>query len=247
MERKTSAAFLEEEAEATVESSESTLTESESVPIGGPRTNKQIRLTAGRLAELQNYFAPPEKPVDSAVSRHASFIVVAGQTKADDILNNDIGVGGARIFMTALIDDKDNRLTSVLGGEEVRLRVCVAAEEFVEKPIVGFQIKNDRGLTLIADNSYVATKNSDMSLEAGDVITVDFCFRMPLVSKGDYVVRVGFANGAENNNALLDVQHEALLLTCVSSGMRHGLVGIPMLGIEVNRKLASSFDETKKT
>ena len=36
---------------------------------------------------------------------------------------------------------------------------------------------------------------------------------------------------------MLDTWEEALILHCVTSQVRHGLVGVPMLGVDVSREV----------
>jgi lipopolysaccharide transport system ATP-binding protein len=126
----------------------------------------------------------------------------------------------------------------VIGGEIASLTVRAIAERPIERPILGFQLKNRLGLTLVAENTVLVSRDQDMALQPGEVITARFRFAMPLVPIGEYVIRTGLANGVEDRNALLDVRHEALLLRCVASTARHGLVGIPMLGIDMSRASA---------
>jgi lipopolysaccharide transport system ATP-binding protein len=151
-------------------------------------------------------------------------------------------VGGGKIFSVTITDDQGGALSTVLGGEIVWLTVRAIAEKPILRPILGFQLKNHLGLPLVAENTFLATREQDIGLQPGEVISARFRFMMPLVSVGEYVVRAGFADGVEDNNALIDVKHEALLLRCDTSGVRHGLIGIPMLAIDVTRDRPSELN-----
>jgi lipopolysaccharide transport system ATP-binding protein len=121
------------------------------------------------------------------------------------------------------------------GGEIVCLVVRAVAEKPILKPILGFQLKNKMGLPLVAENTCLMTRQDDIGLQPGEIVSARFNFALPLLAVGEYVIRAGFADGVEDNNALIDVRHEALLLRCQTSGARHGLIGVPMLGIEMAR------------
>jgi lipopolysaccharide transport system ATP-binding protein len=155
------------------------------------------------------------------------------RSSVEDWMDGDGAVGGGKIFDVAITDAQGGLVPSVLGGEIICLTVRAVAERVIERPILGFQLKNNLGLTLIAENTFLVTREEEIALWPGAVITAKFHFVMPLVPVGEYVIRAGLADGVEDNNALIHVRHDALLLRCETSGVRHGLIGIPMLGIDI--------------
>ena len=203
------------------------------------RPPKEIRLSASQLAALKDHFQPRSLP--SAMAATGGRVEVAEiPPDASDALDGDTGVGGGRIFSVAVTDENGLPLTSFVGAEAVNVTVQAVAERPVQRPILGFQIKNRTGLTLIAENTSAMANGEDFALQPGEVLCASFRFCMPLLPVGDYVVRAGFADGVEDHNALIDVRHEALLLRCRTSGARHGLVGVPMLDVNLRRVAAPS-------
>jgi lipopolysaccharide transport system ATP-binding protein len=207
----------------------------------GPRAPGALHLSSRQVAALRDHFEPSQNQSAVKEARHASFTISQECVRIDEILQGSSGVGGGRVVMVALTRNDGATLASVLGGEEVRLKVTAVADRDLAKPILGFQLMNDRGLTLFAENSSVATQDAPFPLRSGDAVTAQFAFRMPLLPVGDYMFRVGFADGDEHNNALLDVRMDALLLRCETSGARHGLVGVPLLGLSLIREEGAIF------
>jgi lipopolysaccharide transport system ATP-binding protein len=234
VELRTSQSFLEESVVEGSDLQEAANGSSEMVPsVGFPGGGSRVHLDAAQLAALLDYHAPASVAEGDVGGRCAHMSVLSEQIRIDDLLASDEGVGGARIFSVNLVDDRGQRLGQVSGGEMARLKVSVVAEIPIKNPIIGFQLKNERGLTLIAENTYYATKDNNLAMHSGNVVTAQFCFRVPLLPVGDYAIRIGFAAGEEARNALLDVRHEALVLHCSTSGSRHGLVGLPLVGVDV--------------
>ncbi len=138
------------------------------------------------------------------------------------------GVGGARIEDVSFEDDGGNKLSWVIGAEIVRLIIDVAADRDLVSPIVGFQVKDRLGQVLFADNTYLTTIEQPVAVSAGQRFQAEFCFQMPLLPVGEYVIRVAVAMGVESDNAMLHCIDNALVFRSTTSGARHGLVGVPM-------------------
>lgn len=144
------------------------------------------------------------------------------------------GVGGARIVDVGFHDDSGAALTWIVGGEMVTLTITVIAERRLNTPIVGFQVKDRLGQSLFADNTYLNTIERPFAVPAGERFRAEFRFQMPLLPVGEYVIRAAVADGSDTNNAMLHCMDNALLFRSVTSGARHGLVGVPMQHIALS-------------
>ena len=58
---------------------------------------------------------------------------------------------------------------------------------------------------------------------------------MPILPRGDYAVTVAVADGTQEDNVQHHWIHDALVIRSVSSSVCTGLVGIPMLDINMRR------------
>lgn len=148
-------------------------------------------------------------------------------------MDTGFGVGGAKIEEVALEDREHGAFSWVLGGEDVRLRILVRAEQDLETPIVGFQVLDRLGQTLFADNTYLTTLSDPLSIKKGTLISAEFDFQMPLLPVGEYAVRAAIVDGSESEAAMLHCIQTALVFRSQTSGARHGLIGIPMERISI--------------
>jgi len=68
---------------------------------------------------------------------------------------------------------------------------------------------------------------------AGTKLRADFRFRMPILPVGDYTIDVALASGTQDDHTQQHWIHDALTFRASESTMKHGLVGIPMLAVEL--------------
>ncbi|HYE51462.1 MAG TPA: ABC transporter ATP-binding protein [Azospirillaceae bacterium] len=124
-------------------------------------------------------------------------------------------------------------------GHVVRLSITVEAAEEVARPVVGFYVKDRLGQYLFGDNTYLSHQHRNLRLPPGARLTATFTFQMPLLATGNYMVCAALADGDALSNTQQHWIHDALPLKVYGSPINHGLVGIPMLDIEVERSLRS--------
>jgi lipopolysaccharide transport system ATP-binding protein len=149
------------------------------------------------------------------------------------------GKGGAQIFDVCLLDENHHRLTWIVGGEKVILRVLAHANQDLDTPIIGFFVKNHLGQDLFGDNTYLSYLNEDKSCEQGQELQADFQFNMPLLPLGHYTITVALANGSQTTHIQHHWIHDAVSFKSESSSVTSGLIGIPMLqvSLETLRKI----------
>lgn len=148
-------------------------------------------------------------------------------------LSSGFGVGGAKIEGVTITDQDDAPLSFIIGGEQVRLVISAVAERELVSPIVGFRLRDRLGQTLFADNTHFATLGNALTVGAGQRLRAEFEFQMPMLPGGEYAIRVGIAEGSEDESALLQGIDSALILRSIASGPRHGLIGVPMQRISL--------------
>lgn len=147
------------------------------------------------------------------------------------------GIGGAEITKVSLVDENGTPCSCIVGSELVTLTIDVMAKRKLQFPIVGFQLLDRLGQVLIADNSSVITQHQAFSAQAGQIFTAEFCFQIPLLPTGDYVMRAAVAEGETDGHAvMLHVVENALALHSVTAGSRHGLIGVPMKEMSLKLK-----------
>lgn len=151
-----------------------------------------------------------------------------------DNVGQEFGAQGARIIDVRLTDSDGNPILVFEGGELVRLELLVAVEQALDNLIVGFYVKDRLGQRLFGDNSYFACKDKPVSAEAGQTVIGSFLFRMPVMPSGSYMIDAAVASGDQHDHTQQHWIHDALEFRAMDETMRFGLLGLPMLAIEVS-------------
>lgn len=138
------------------------------------------------------------------------------------------GKGGAQIYDVRLLDENEQPLAWIVGGEKVMLRIMVHAAQDLDSPIVGFYVKDRLGQTLFGDNTFLSYKEHSVYCQEGHEIQADFVFFMPLLPSGDYSITIAVANGTQEVHEQHHWIHDAILFKSESSSVTTGLIGIPM-------------------
>jgi len=153
-----------------------------------------------------------------------------------DNVGQEFGAQGARIVDVGLTDEAGAPLGMAEGGELVRLRIRVELVQALDSLIVGFYVKDRLGQRLFGDNSYFACKDAPVGGQAGESIIASFLFRMPVMPSGSYMIDAAVASGDQHDHTQQHWIHDALEFRAIDETMRFGLVGLPMLAIEVNKE-----------
>ena len=152
-----------------------------------------------------------------------------------DAVGPGFGAGDATIVDVGLIDEDGNSVQLLHGGELVTLEIKVAARTDVSGLIFGFYVKDRLGQRLFGDNSHM-TYEEAIDGTADDTFIASFQFRMPILPVGAYSIDAAVASGTQHDHTQQHWLHDALQFRTVDSTMRHGLVGIPMLRISVEKE-----------
>ncbi|MCB2106677.1 MAG: ABC transporter ATP-binding protein [Rhodobacteraceae bacterium] len=213
-----------------------------------------VRAEGSAIAVCEQYVASQfEGPADDADSQHAEtesaapiVKAVAGETivmferdpavRADDggvascsAFNpnaSSFGIGGARITDAGLVrPGEDRRLETVNEGQDVELRVVVDADEVVERPIVGFYIKDRLGQLLFGDNTF-REKAPVVPVAAGSKLVARFRFPWPALARGSYTLTVAIADGTMANHVQRHWMHDAVVFEVLASSAHLTMVGL---------------------
>ena len=143
------------------------------------------------------------------------------------------GHGGAAITDVKLLNEKGDALAWAVGGEKVQLVVRAISRQPIRGAIIGFVFKDRLGQNLFGDNTYLATIGNPFNVNSNCEFQASFKFIMPYLPAGDYSVGVAVAEGSQNNHIQHQWIHDALFFKSQSNSVSSGLIGIPMLEIEL--------------
>ena len=143
------------------------------------------------------------------------------------------GKGGARIVEVALLDTAGRPLQAIAGGEAVTLRLRCRTREALERPIVGFIVKDRLGQVLFSENTFLRYGDRPVRCGPDSTIEARFAFSMPILAPGEYTIGAAIADGTRLDHVQHHWIHDALVVTSVSSSVSTGLIGIPMREISL--------------
>ncbi len=143
------------------------------------------------------------------------------------------GTGAIRIEEVRFEDGQGRVLDWIVGGELVTLVVRAHALENLESPIIGFFVKDRLGQNLFGDNTYLTYAVDPRPAVAGQRLIARFTFHMPVLPVGDYAVDIAAASGTQEDHLIHCWCNDVLTFKSHASSVHQGLIGIPMLEIEM--------------
>jgi lipopolysaccharide transport system ATP-binding protein len=145
------------------------------------------------------------------------------------------GLSKAHVVDVYLGSESGAPISWFVGGELVALVVKIHAEIELDQPIVGFLVKDKNGQHLFGDNTYLTYVDDAVNVNSGSDFAATFKFRMPMMPAGDYTIGVAIANGTQDNHVIHSWVHDAIAFKSHSTSVSTGLVGIPMIDIELQK------------
>lgn len=132
--------------------------------------------------------------------------------------------------------DAGQRLSWLVGGERVQLQVHCRTSEALDQPIVGFFLKDRLGQHVFGENTYLTYMDAPVDLPPDTEFEATFDFTMPRLPAGDYALDIGVANGEQDSHRMLNWKYDALVFRVQASSVVHGMIGIPMRRILLQRR-----------
>lgn len=122
-----------------------------------------------------------------------------------------------------------------VGGELACMKIRAIAHADMQRPIIGFLVRDRLGQDLLGENTLPITQHDPAPVFAGETIEASFKFRLPMLPNGQYVVMTSLADGDLYENVQHHWLHDALIINVSSSKVRWGLVGVPFEEILVKK------------
>jgi len=195
---------------------------------------EEAKLTSLAPAAVGNEARADESASDTGGSPTIDYGAVA--TVSDNIeTSRGWKSGRADIVSVALARLSPGPEGSFEGGERVRMTVRAKAHEPLQKPILGFLVRDRLGQDLFGENTLPFTSRVSTPIEAGSTFEGIFEFRLPALPNGQYAVMASVANGDLFEHVQHHWMHDALIINVSSSRIRFGLVGIAFERVELRK------------
>jgi len=207
--------------------------------------------TGGKVVEARKEAAPVQQAAPSSAQAVDQRLPWLNATQFRNDLTPTVfdpdqawfGTGDAKIVDVEFCDQSSGRrLSNIVGGEAVTLRITCEAVKTLQDPIVGFYLKDRLGQYLFGDNTYLSNSGRKLEVPAGGRVVAEFSFQMPLLPKGKYAIAPAIATGSQDSHAQQCWIHEAVILESSNQFTHRGLVAIPMQKIQTRVEASSGKD-----
>jgi len=123
------------------------------------------------------------------------------------------------------------------GGEKVRMVITAKAHQDMDRPVLGFLVRDRLGQDLFGENTLPFTDLNPRPVAAGATFSSEYVFRLPMLPNGQYAVMASLADGDLHTNVQHHWLHDALIINVSSSKVRWGLVGVHFEKVELKEIL----------
>lgn len=151
-------------------------------------------------------------------------------------LSSGFGDGRIKIIDVQFIDEQGARLHTIKGGDVVCLMIVAKGVEPTGNVIFGFNLKDRLGQHLFGENTFQRANAVEIAIHPGKCYQARFTFQMPVLHQGQYTITAAVASGTPGNHRQQQWLHEALVVSSATDWAHAGLVGLPMLGITVEKQ-----------
>ena len=146
------------------------------------------------------------------------------------------GKGDADLLDVRLFNSNGDQTCIIEGAELIELSLYCQTKVELRNPVVGFSLRNHRGLELISENTYLTYKDSSPPvILPGEKFKATFKFRLPYLRPGDYTFGGAIADGVPGEHIQHHRRDEALHFKVHASHVVHGLFGMPILQCSIDK------------
>lgn len=124
------------------------------------------------------------------------------------------GNGHGKFTKVELLNEDNESVSIVKSGMKLVINMDVAANEEIDMPILGINLKDAVGNVLIVTNT-VFEKNNMQKLEAGKKYNYKWKFTFPLLRTGKYSLDVALAEGTYQVHEQVHFINDVLVINCV--------------------------------
>lgn len=119
------------------------------------------------------------------------------------------------------------------GGESVEVVIKAKCNARLDRPIIGFVVRDRLGQDLFGENTLEYTKLHPFVADEGSILKASFRFELPMLQNGQFVMMASVANGTLYENTQHHYLSDALVINVSSSNIRYGIVGIKFSAVEI--------------
>ncbi|MEM9374509.1 MAG: Wzt carbohydrate-binding domain-containing protein, partial [Planctomycetota bacterium] len=158
------------------------------------------------------------------------------------------GRGGARIDAVRLLDADARPIRAIDTGREVVIEVTCHTDEPLVYPVLGYVVRDRAGRVLFSDNSWlIFGAEGPGPIQSGTAFVTRFRVHFPYLPAGEYAVGAAIADGRPGDFIQQHRVDDALIFRVPTSHLVEGIVGVPMLGCEIQAIERSPENQAQPT
>ncbi len=158
-------------------------------------------------------------------------------------IDHRFGNGEALILGVELLDSSEKTVSQVVGGQTAIIRVSVQLKQDIERPIIGYTMRDRLGVEISSCNTSYAGRPLP-SGKAGQIITSDFSIKFPDLAPGSYSISPAVAKGSILRHDQCDWIDNALVFTLGSQSLIYGMM---RMDVEVENYISPAMQDESLT
>lgn len=171
------------------------------------RTDLVVSQYLAAMTEKDRAFQAREISFDGAARLAPPEEIVEGIPNVD----HRFGDGDAAVIGITVLDPEGRKLTALPPLSTIVVRMSVRAKADIDRPIVGFMLRNHLGMDFAGTNT--ARERHDLPpMLAGDVCTVDFYLDLPALYASTFSFSPAIANGTLEAYSICDWIDNAVVM-----------------------------------
>lgn len=157
---------------------------------------------------------------DIDVSEGKNYLELPLISSKHGLMNDDVIIKSLSFY-----EDGEERLV-LENGHRYVARYAVEFKKGFENLIFGFVMENNKGIAVIAINSWMASSGKTISIEKASTAVVSFEFLLPKILQGTYTVSPAVAQGNQIDHVQLTWLENAISINVSNTGYNCSLVEI---------------------
>jgi homopolymeric O-antigen transport system ATP-binding protein len=138
-------------------------------------------------------------------------------------MDHRFGNGEAVVLGVDLLDGEGNPTREVFGGQKVVVRVSARFTRDINRPIIGYTLRDRMGVEISACNTSYAGQILPPA-RGGQIFTSDFCIVMPHMAAGSYSISPAVAKGNVLKHDMCDWVDNAIIFSLKSEYLVYGMI-----------------------
>ncbi len=138
-------------------------------------------------------------------------------------VDHRFGSGEAELLGIELFSEKEEPIRTVFGGQRVTIRISVRFNENIDRPILGYTLRDRLGVEIAASNTSHAGRPLPPARK-NQTYTSDFVIRIPHIAAGSYSISPAVAKGELLRHDMCDWIDNALVFSIQSGSIIYGLI-----------------------